>query len=65
MDAFPSDALAPWLGLWLFVLGLVVGSFLNVVIARVPHGQSVVKPRSRCPHCGHQLAWYENIPVVS
>jgi leader peptidase (prepilin peptidase)/N-methyltransferase len=49
----------------LFVLGLVVGSFLNVVIARVPHGQSIVRPGSRCPHCGHVLSWYENVPLVS
>ena len=47
------------------ILGLLLGSFLNVVIARVPHGQSIVSPRSRCPNCGHQLAWYENIPVLS
>lgn len=50
---------------WLFVIGLCIGSFLNVVIARVPREQSLVHPRSRCPRCGHQLAWYENIPVVS
>src|SRR6185369_8662302 len=49
----------------LFVLGLVVGSFLNVVIARVPHGQSIVRPGSRCPRCGHALAWYENVPLLS
>ena len=47
------------------VFGLVLGSFLNVVIARVPEGLSIVRPRSRCPKCGHQLAWYENIPVFS
>ncbi len=47
------------------VMGLLFGSFLNVVIARVPYGQSIVSPRSRCPKCGHQLAWYENIPVLS
>ncbi|MBU8895978.1 prepilin peptidase [Corallococcus sp. M34] len=51
--------------LYLFVLGLCVGSFLNVVIARVPEELSIVRPRSRCPKCGHVLAWYENIPVVS
>ncbi len=51
--------------LWLTALGLVVGSFLNVVIARLPAGESIVHPRSRCPHCGRQLSWYENIPVLS
>jgi len=49
----------------LLVLGLVVGSFLNVVIARVPHGQSIVRPGSRCPRCGRVLAWYENVPLLS
>jgi leader peptidase (prepilin peptidase)/N-methyltransferase len=69
------------------VLGLLVGSFLNVVVHRLPKmlerqwaaecaefsGQPVqeqeafnlVVPRSRCPHCGHQIRWYENIPVLS
>lgn len=45
--------------------GLVVGSFLNVVIVRVPAGLSVVSPGSRCPRCGHALAWYENVPLLS
>src|SRR5215472_6969028 len=49
----------------LAVLGLMVGSFLNVVIARVPNDISIVRPRSRCPHCGHPLPWYENIPLIS
>jgi leader peptidase (prepilin peptidase) / N-methyltransferase len=53
------------LTVWLFFLGLCVGSFLNVVIARVPHEQSIVRPRSRCPKCGHTLSWYENIPLIS
>ena len=47
------------------VLGLLIGSFLNVVIHRVPAGESVVHPRSRCPQCGNQLEWYENIPILS
>jgi len=47
------------------VLGLVVGSFLNVVTARVPHGQSIIRPGSRCPRCGHVLSWYENVPLLS
>jgi len=53
------------MAVWLTLLGLMVGSFLNVVIARVPHGLSVVRPRSRCPKCGHTLSWFENIPVFS
>jgi leader peptidase (prepilin peptidase)/N-methyltransferase len=47
------------------VLGLLVGSFLNVVIARVPAGESVVRPRSRCPRCGAPIAARDNLPVVS
>ncbi len=50
---------------FLLVLGLCIGSFLNVVIARVPEGLSIVRPGSRCPRCGHVLSWYENIPVLS
>lgn len=51
--------------LFAFLVGICVGSFLNVVIARVPEGLSVSKPRSRCPKCGHQLSWYENVPLLS
>ena len=47
------------------VLGLLIGSFLNVVIHRVPDGQSVVTPRSACPHCAAPIRWFDNIPVVS
>lgn len=46
------------------LIGLVVGSFLNVCIARLPVYRSVI-PRSACPHCGTGIAWYDNIPVVS
>jgi len=46
-------------------VGLLVGSFLNVVIWRVPRGESVVSPRSRCPQCGHEIRGRDNIPVVS
>lgn len=53
------------IGVWAFVLGACAGSFLNVCVARWPRERSIVRPRSRCPHCGHQLAWFENIPVVS
>ena len=46
-------------------LGLAVGSFLNVCIHRIPLGQSVANPPSRCPSCGYRLRWYDNIPVLS
>ena len=45
--------------------GAVIGSFLNVVIYRLPLGKSVVWPSSACPHCARELMWYENIPVLS
>ncbi len=47
------------------LFGLVVGSFLNVVIARLPEGRSLVTPRSACPRCGTPIAWYDNIPLLS
>ena len=47
------------------VVGLLVGSFLNVVIWRVPRNESVIRPRSRCPQCGHEIRGRDNIPVVS
>ena len=50
---------------WLFCLGLVMGSFFNVVIYRLPRGMSLVKPGSHCPQCGHSLRAAELIPVGS
>lgn len=47
------------------LFGLVAGSFLNVVIYRLPSGRSVVRPRSHCPSCHKVIPWYENMPVVS
>ena len=47
------------------VLGLMIGSFLNVCISRLPAGESIVSPRSRCPRCQTSIAAYDNIPVVS
>ena len=78
----------PWLDASLVgLLGLLIGSFLNVVVYRLPKmmerqwqaeaaemsGQeppaqepfNLMLPRSRCPHCAHPIAWYENIPVAS
>jgi leader peptidase (prepilin peptidase)/N-methyltransferase len=47
------------------LLGLLFGSFLNVCIARLPHGESIVAPRSRCLHCHSTIRWYDNIPILS
>jgi leader peptidase (prepilin peptidase)/N-methyltransferase len=55
----------PLLGLMAFVFGLIIGSFLNVVIHRLPRAESVVFPPSHCPHCGYQIKPYDNIPVLS
>jgi len=49
----------------LLFAGLAVGSFLNVCIHRLPLKQSVVYPGSRCPSCGYELRWYDNLPVLS
>jgi leader peptidase (prepilin peptidase) / N-methyltransferase len=45
--------------------GLVIGSFVNVVIARLPQRRSLWAPRSACPECGNQIAWHDNIPLIS
>ena len=47
------------------LFGLVFGSFLNVCIARLPLGESIVLPRSHCPKCNHAIRWYDNIPLIS
>ena len=47
------------------VVGLLLGSFLNVCVVRVPRGESVVKPGSHCRACGHAVRWFDNVPVVS
>jgi leader peptidase (prepilin peptidase)/N-methyltransferase len=52
-------------GALVLLLGLLLGSFMNVCIYRLPRGLSPVRPRSGCPSCGHLLAWYDNVPIVS
>ena len=51
--------------LLIFIPGIVIGSFLNVCICRIPEGESVVYPSSRCTYCGTPLKWYDLIPVLS
>ncbi len=65
MDPAAADILRPLSIAWGALVGSVVGSFLNVVVARLPKGESVVHPRSRCPGCGVPIAWYDNVPVLS
>ncbi len=57
----------PW-GVWVvtaFTFGAVIGSFLNVVIYRLPRDQSLVRPASRCPACEKPIAWWANVPLLS
>ncbi len=53
------------LQLMILVLGLCLGSFLNVCIARMPEDRSIVSPPSHCPRCAAKIRWYDNIPIVS
>lgn len=48
-----------------FVIGLILGSFFNVCIWRIPRKESIVKPPSHCPSCDNLIKWYDNIPVIS
>jgi leader peptidase (prepilin peptidase)/N-methyltransferase len=55
----------PWvLAFWVFVIGSAIGSFLNVVIYRLPRGLSLSHPGSHCPKCGHAIRWYHNLPIA-
>jgi leader peptidase (prepilin peptidase) / N-methyltransferase len=64
LQAF-ADAWPPGMVAAVALFGLAIGSFLNVVIARVPAGRSLVRPGSGCPGCSALLKWYDNIPVLS
>lgn len=58
--------LTPWVSRAIVILvGLDVGSFMNVVIYRLPLGRSVIFPPSACPSCGTKIAWYDNLPLIS
>ncbi len=60
-----SPALHGYFTLLSFLGGACIGSFLNVCIYRIPRDESIVRPRSHCPACGTQIAWYDNIPILS
>jgi len=60
-----AKELYPFMQIYAVIIGLVVGSFLNVIIYRLPNNKSIIKPRSKCNGCGKQIAWYDNIPVLS
>lgn len=61
-----TNSVPPFLAeLYAFLIGACAGSFLNVCIVRWPRERSVMRPRSRCPKCGNQLAWFENVPMLS
>lgn len=55
----------PLAAAWAAALGAAVGSFLNVVVARLPRGESLLRPGSRCPRCRTPIAWHDNVPVLS
>ncbi len=55
--------LALFLSLWLFALGAIFGSFMNVVVYRLPRRMSLSNPGSRCPRCKHAIRWYHNLPI--
>src|SRR5580704_7496455 len=58
-------ALSTFIGIFVFLFGLIIGSFLNVCILRIPAGKSIVMPASACPKCGAPIRAYDNIPVLS
>jgi len=59
------EALRLFLNIYTFVLGAVVGSFLNVCISRLPENKSLVRPGSRCPKCENPIKWHDNLPIIS
>ncbi|HNW81797.1 MAG TPA: prepilin peptidase [bacterium] len=65
IEILNSTAMAPFTASVVFIFGMLLGSFLNVCIYRIPLKKSIVFPPSSCTKCGHLIKWYENIPVLS
>lgn len=63
-EVFLTTSVGVWVAFFA-VLGLLLGSFANVIILRLPREESIVSPRSRCPQCKTQVNWYDNIPILS
>ena len=59
-----SDLAIVLIIIWLFAVGGAVGSFLNVVVYRLPKGISIIHPPSHCPKCGEAIRWFDNVPMV-
>jgi len=64
-EIFNNSDFLPFTTVVVLIFGMLTGSFLNVVIYRVPLGKSIVFPPSSCTTCSHKIKWYENIPVIS
>jgi leader peptidase (prepilin peptidase)/N-methyltransferase len=64
LAALPPEALDWLIAVWLFAVGGAVGSFLNVVIYRLPAGMSLVRPGSHCPACKRPIRWFDNVPIL-
>ena len=64
IDVLPAVGVAVVIAMWIFVFWSLIGSFLNVVVYRLPLGESVVHGGSRCPRCARPITWHDNLPVV-
>ena len=65
MDIIFDNNISDIVAFIVFIFGILIGSFLNVVIYRVPKGESIVFPSSKCQSCNNSLKWYHNIPIFS